>query len=143
MLSGVGDSFSTASAAAFESAATPSGVEVCRKATYEAGSTDMRAPIKKIMDKRCCLVTVLFGQAQDISSLLLEAHRQHYTGEWIVSENIIGSLDGIINDMKNHLDELSIHKLLRGALLSSLHQSLQCILYIILMFCLVTHVSMI
>ena len=113
MLSGVGDSFSTASAAAFESAATPSGVEVCRKATYEAGSTDMRATIKKIMDKRCCLVTVLFGQAQDISSLLLEAHRQKYMGEWMIGD-IIGGLDGIISDLKNHLDEPVIHELLRG-----------------------------
>ena len=143
VLRGLGDAFSTAGAKAFELAATQSGIEVLTSVAYESGSTDMQAPIKKIMDDKRCLVIVVFGQTQDISSLLLEAHRQHYTGEWIVSENIIGSLDGIVNNMKNHLDEPSIHKLLRGALLSSLHESLQCILYIILMFCLVTHVSII
>ena len=86
------------------------------KANYEPGSSDMKAPIKRLMENKCCLVTVLFGQDQDIASLLLEAHRQKYTGEWVVSENVIDGLDGIITNLRKHLDESSMHKLLRGML---------------------------
>ena len=114
MLIGAGDAYSTDVAKAFETAAIESGIDVCTKATYQAGSTDMRAPIKQIMDNSCCLVTVLFGQTQDISSLLLEADRHHYMGEWIMSENVMATLDGVVADLKNYLDEPSIHKLLRG-----------------------------
>ena len=71
----------------------------------------MEAPIKKIMDNKCCLVTVVFGQTQDLASLLLEAHKQNYNGEWVMSPNII---DGVINVQK-HLDEpSSVHELLTG-----------------------------
>lgn len=84
------------------------------KADYVPGSSRMKAPIKKIMENRCCLVTVLFGQDHDMYSLLLEAHRQNYPGEWLMSENVIDGLDGIIHKLKQHLDKSSIHKLLRG-----------------------------
>ena len=114
VLSGLGDSFSSAGATAFELAAVENKIDVCTKATYEAGSMDMKAPIKRIMDNNCCRVTVLFGQTQDMSSLLLEAHRQKYPGEWIMSENVMATLDGVVNNLKNHLDEPTIHKLLRG-----------------------------
>ena len=50
----------------------------------------------------------------DLSSLLLEAHRQNYAGEWIVGGNVMGSLDTILDDLNEHLDEGSTHKLLRG-----------------------------
>lgn len=116
VLIGVGDSFSTSGAEVFESAAKSNGIDICMKANYKPGSSDMKAPIKRIMANRCCLVTVVFGQDQDISSLLLEAHKQNYKGEWVMSENVIGGLDGIIGDLKKHLDESSIHKLLRGTL---------------------------
>ena len=74
----------------------------------------MTAPIKKIIDNSACLVTVLFGQAQDLASLLIEAHRQNYAGEWVIGDNIMGTLDGVVKDLKNHLDDPAIHKLLRG-----------------------------
>ena len=125
VLRGLGDSFSTAAVSAFETAAKENRIEVCTTASYEAGSTDMEKPIKEIIDKRCCLVTVLFGQTQDISSLLLEAHKQNYAGEWIMSDNVMGSLDSIISTLQNDLDEPSIHKLLRGLFACILKEQLQ------------------
>lgn len=114
LLIGSGDPYSTAGIKAFETAAIENGIDVCTKAVYEAGSTDMHAPIKKIMENSCCRVTVLFGQSQDLASLLLEAHNQKYDGEWIMGENIMGALDDVVKDLENHLDESSIHELLRG-----------------------------
>lgn len=114
ILIGSGDPYSTAGIQSFESAAIKSGIDVVTKVTYEAGSTDMTAPIKKIIDNSACLVTVLFGQAQDLASLLIEAHRQNYAGEWVIGDNIMGTLDGVVKDLKNHLDDPAIHKLLRG-----------------------------
>ena len=114
VLIGVGDPHSTDAAKAFESAAEDNNIDVCTKANYESDSSEMAAPIKQIIGNRCCLVTVVFGQARDISSLLLEAHRQNYAGEWIMGDNVIGSLDSIVKDLNNRLDERSTHKLLRG-----------------------------
>ena len=114
VLAGVGDPYSTAAAKAFESAAIDNQIDVCTKANYEAGSSDMTAPIKQIINKRCCLVTVVFGQTQDVSSLLLEAHRQNYAGEWIMGDSVMRSLDTIVNNLNKHLDEGSTHRLLRG-----------------------------
>ena len=75
----------------------------------------MKAPIKQIMDARCCLVTVVFGQTQDLAALLLEAHKQNYDGEWVMGDNIMASLDGIFNDLERNLDEpSSVHELLTG-----------------------------
>ena len=115
VLRGVGDAFSTGSVEAFQMAAMKNGIDICMIVTYEAGSTDMRTPIKDIIEKRCCLATVLFGSTQDISSLLLEAHKQNYAGEWIMSDNVMGALDGVISNLhNNNLDKPTIHKLLRG-----------------------------
>ena len=114
VLVGVGDPYSTDAAKAFESAAIDSKIRVCAKVNYEAGSLDMEEPIKQIMDSRCCLVTVVFGQTQDISSLLLEAHQQHYSGEWIMGDNVMGSLDTVVNHLSEHLDEDDMTKLLTG-----------------------------
>ena len=115
ILIGSNDPFSTAGADAFEKAAIANQINVCTKAEYKAGSVDMKAAIKKIVDTRCCLVTVVFGQTQDLTSLLLEAHSQQYDGEWIVGDNILGSLGGIARDLKRHLkSDSSVHKLLRG-----------------------------
>ena len=75
----------------------------------------MKAPIKQIMDARCCLVTMVFGQTQDLAALLLEAHKQNYNGEWVMGDNIMASLDGIFNDLERNLDEpSSVHELLTG-----------------------------
>ena len=121
ILLGDGDAYSTDVALAFEKAAKKVGIDVCTKASYNAGSVavedkrPMKAPIEKIMGNSCCLVTVLIAQTKDISSLLLEAHRQKYPGEWIMSENTLSSLDGIIADLKQHnMTDDSIQKLLRG-----------------------------
>ena len=73
----------------------------------------MQEPIKQIMDNRCCVATVLYGQVQDVSMLLLEAHRRNYAGEWIIAESV-NYVDGIFVNLRKHLDESSIHRLLRG-----------------------------
>ena len=114
VLVGVGDPYSTAAAKAFELAAEDNNIDVCTKANYKSGSSEMAAPIKQIIDNRCCLVTVVFGQARDTSSLLLEAHRQNYAGEWIMGDDVMGSLDTIVNDLNKHLGKRPTHKLLRG-----------------------------
>ena len=90
-------------------------IDVFTKATYEPGSLDMRAPIKKIVDSKFCLVTVVFaGKLQDVSSLLLEAHRQNYTGEWVMPDGDNVYVGPIVNYMKKHLDEASIQRSMRG-----------------------------
>ena len=141
----MGDPYSTAAAKAFESAAIANQIDVCAKPKYESGSSNMRTPIKQIVDHKCCLVTVVFGQTRDITSLLLEAHRQNYIGEWIMGDNVMGSLDSIVSDLNKHLGKRSTHKLLRGMFESTsidtqLHlillcfthkQSLSCIWYLI------------
>ena len=105
VLIGAGDPYSTATTKAFGLAAIDNQINVCTKASYEAGSSDMAAPIEQIINNRCCLVTAVLGQTQDLSSLFLEAHRQNYAGEWIMGDNIMGSLDTIVNDLNNHLAE--------------------------------------
>ena len=88
-------------------------LDVCTVANYNAGSLDMQEPIKQIMDNRCCVATVLYGQVQDVSMLLLEAHRRNYAGEWIIAESV-NYVDGIFVNLRKHLDESTIHRLLRG-----------------------------
>ena len=115
VLSGSGDPYSTAAAKAFESAAIDNQIDVCTRATYQAGCGKMEAPIKQIMDARCCLVNMVFGQAQDLAALLLEAHKQNYKGEWIMGDNIQASLDAVLNDLERNLDDpSSVHEVLRG-----------------------------
>ena len=116
VLIGAGDPYSTAGAQAFELAALDSKIDVCIKAEYVSGSGDMEGAIKDILDKKCCRVTVVFGQAQDLTSLFLEAHKQHYDGEWVVGDELIVTFDGIVKDLKRQLHEPSVHKLLRGML---------------------------
>ena len=111
---GVGDSYSIAGADAFEAAAIENGIDICAKANYEAGSSKMRTAISQIIEKRCCLATVVFAEAEDISALLLEAHRQHYAGEWIMGDAIMDNLSEILKYLNKQLDERSIHKLLNG-----------------------------
>ena len=90
-------------------------IDVCTKAHYQAGSGNMKAPIKQIVDARCCLVTMVFGQTQDLAALLLEAHKQNYNGEWFMGDNIKSSLDTVVNRLKKNLDEpSSVHELLTG-----------------------------
>ena len=114
LLIGLGDAYSTDSAKAFETAAIDNDIDICTKATYETGSSDMRATIKQIIDDRCCLVTVLFGQLQDISSLLLAAHKQNYAGELVMPDAANIFLAPVVSYLRKYLDESSIHRLLRG-----------------------------
>ena len=114
VLIGAGDSYSTGGAQAFEEAAAAKKINVCTQVKYVSGSGDMVAAMKEIIDKRCCLATVVFGQAQDLASLFLEAHKQHYPGEWIVGESLVASLDGVVNELKTHLPEPAVHQLLQG-----------------------------
>ena len=88
-------------------------LDVCTVANYNAGSLDMQEPIKQIMDNRCCVATVLYGQIQDVSTLLLEAHKQNYTGEWIIPDSV-NYVEGIFVNLRKHLDESTINRLLRG-----------------------------
>ena len=90
-------------------------LDVCTEATYKAGSLDMEEPIKQIINKRCCVATVLYGQIQDVSAALLEAHKQNYAGEWLLPDSAVAYIDELLlNLRKKHLDESSIHSILRG-----------------------------
>ena len=113
------DPYSDGAARAFSSAAAANQIEVCKEVQYGNETRKQKEPIKEaireIMENRCCLVTVVFGQSSDLASILLEAHKQNYVGEWVMGDSIKISLGTIANDLKQHLDDpSSIHKLLRG-----------------------------
>ena len=112
VLVGVGDPFSSSAAEAFELAAIEKGIDVCAKVKYVAGSSDMTASIRQIVKGGCCQATVVFARAQDLVSLFLEADRQHYAGEWIVGDHTV--LADVVKDLKTHLHEPAVHKLLSG-----------------------------
>ena len=115
VLIGSGDPFSTGAAKAFELAAIESQIDVCNKATYTTGSGDMKQAIQQIVGKKCCLVTMVFGQDYDLISLFLEAQKQGYAGEWLVGQNVISSRDHIVKEMmKSNLTARSVHEFLRG-----------------------------
>ena len=80
----------------------------------------MRTPMKQIIESRCCLVTVLFAQIEDIKSLLLEAHKQGYAGEWIVPDSAYA--DVVVSYLRTQLDESSLNRLLRGMFQYVLYQ---------------------
>ena len=109
----MGDAYSSDCANAFEVAARNNQLDISTKATYEAGSLDMTIPINQVIDNSC-LVTVLYGQIQDISSLLLEAHRLGYTGEWLIPDNANAEIEQIIINLQKYLKDSTIYGLLRG-----------------------------
>ena len=75
----------------------------------------MKQAIQQIVGKKCCLVTMVFGQDYDLISLFLEAQKQGYAGEWIVGHNVISSRDHIVKEMmKSNLTARSVHEFLRG-----------------------------
>ena len=129
VLIGVGDPFSTSAAEAFELAAIEKGIDVCAKVKYVAGSSDMTASIRQIVKEGCCQATVVFAQVQDLVSLFQEANTQRYVGQWIVGDNIVGSLADVVKDLKRHLPEPAVHNLLRGTYdpIFSLAGPLRCI----------------
>ena len=120
VLIGLGDPYSTAGAAAFESAAREKGINVCTKARYVSGSSGMsssgvKGAITQIIENRCCLATVVFGKPEDLASLFLEANEQRYAGEWIVGDPVATSFDIVEKELKKKgLDEKSIQSLLTG-----------------------------
>ena len=123
VLIGNGDAYSTAAAEEFLLAARSKNIDVCTQAEYVHNSGDMSAAIKKIIDNRCCTVTVVFGQTTDLAALFLEAHKQNYGGEWVVGDWVVSTIDVLINEMKRHsqrmgarLSESQIHEVLRGIL---------------------------
>ena len=114
VLIGLGDPYSIGGAEAFEKAAKDKQIDICKKSRYLASSGDMEPVIEEIIAARCCRVTVVFGQAQDLASLFLEAHRQNFDGEWIVGESLVGLVDDVVNELKTHLPEAEVHKSLQG-----------------------------
>ena len=115
VLIGEGDSYSSAGAAAFQKAAKKNGINVCMTSSYTHNSADMEDTIHDIMDERCCLLTVVFAQPKDIVSILLEAHRQHYAGEWLMGETVIDSQTYITTELKKRLGDTSaVYPLMRG-----------------------------
>lgn len=115
VLIGLGDPYSVGGAEAFAKAAGHKRIDVSEEPRYLAGSGgEIAAAIKEIIEKSGCRVTVVFGQAQDLASLFLEAHKQNYGGEWIVGESLVGSLDGVVSELKTHIPESAVHKLLQG-----------------------------
>ena len=90
------------------------------KAKYFSGSGDMEAAIRKIIETNCCLLTVVFGQSEDLKSLFLEAYRQRYPGEWIVVnqtslENLARDLEAEISSARDLQAQVaSVNDLLQG-----------------------------
>ena len=112
---GEGDSYSTDGAETFALVASKMNIDICTKAEFKAGSGDMKAAIKQIIDNICCTVTVVFGQPQDLASIFVEAQVQSYAGEWVVGDKILDSYDVVVNEMKKHLTEPAIHKFMTGS----------------------------
>ena len=91
------------------------------EANYISGSQDMRKTIKEIMDmkiihQRLCMVTVVCGYAADFKRLLLEAHNQGYTGEWITTGYMGMSVNSFVKYLTPRLenDDSAVQQLLRG-----------------------------
>ena len=124
ILTGWGDTYSTAGADAFEKAAIANDIKVCTKAKYDSGKgrVGVKKTIKEIITERCCRVTVVFPLGPDLIALLLEAHEQKYDGEWVVGDNVVDSLGAVVTNLKMELEktqtkemaESSVHKLMRG-----------------------------
>ena len=70
----------------------------------------------KIIDQRLCMVTVVCGYAADFVRLLLEAHNQGYTGEWITTGYMGMSVNSFVKYLTPRLenDDSAVQQLLRG-----------------------------
>ena len=114
----VGDSYSSAGAAAFKNAAKKNGINVCMTSSYVPNSVDMQAAMQRIMDARCCFLTVVFAQPKDTAALLLAAHKVHYSGEWLMGETVIDSDIEITKQLTNALGDTSeVYRLMKGTAL--------------------------
>lgn len=118
LLIGSGD-FERSSAAAFKAAFKPAD-NIWAEVNYISGSHDMTKAIKGIMDtkithQRSCMVTVVFGYAADFAGLLLAAHDQGYTGEWIVTGFIGNHVDYLVEHLTPHLKtDSAVQQFLQG-----------------------------
>ena len=101
MLVGKGDAYSTGGAEEFLKEASSRNIDVCTRAEYVHLSQDMSAAMKKIIDNRCCTVTVVFGQRTDLAPLFVEAYHQNYAGEWFVGDAVVGVIDILMQDMQS------------------------------------------
>lgn len=109
---------------------------------FMSDSTDMKPVINRIIEKIekgiGCLATMVFAQGRDLARLFLadyelqkERHKQthgskykledgrlvsrrKYELEWIVGDNILASLDGVVGDLKKHLTNEEVHEVLQG-----------------------------
>lgn len=95
-------------------AARNEDISICRQTKYVHQSGDMSATMKEIIENRCCSVTVLFGQSDDLAALFVEAYKQNYAGEWVVPD-----LPTRYNGLRKHIKDLlqpnmDINKVLRG-----------------------------
>ena len=114
----VGDSYSSAGAAAFKNAAKKNGINVCMTSSYVPNSVDMKAAMQRIMDARCCFLTVVFAQPKDTVALLLAADKVHYSGEWLMGETVIDSDIEITKQLTNALGDTSeVYRLMKGTAL--------------------------
>ena len=111
---GVHDPYSADAAKAFELVAEDKKIDVCLT-KFDANPKSMEAALKEIIAKNCCQLTVVFAQVKDLVSLFLQAHKQQYTGEWIVGNSLVGSVADVVKDLERHdIPEPAVHKLLRG-----------------------------
>ena len=98
VLIGVGDSFSFFGAQAFKKAAEAEGIDICLEESYQSKSSDVSTTISNLKKARCCKVIVVFAQVQDYRTLLLEARKQKYAGQWFFGSNVGHSVENILKD---------------------------------------------
>ena len=121
ILSGAHDPYSEDAAKAFQIAAKNENMETCA-VSYTAKADTMASTIGRLTaSTKCgcsvcrCRVNVVFGQPSNLTSLLFEASKQHYKGEWIIGHSEFGSFDDVVKGLTHMLpDSSSVHKTLRG-----------------------------
>ena len=111
-----GDSFSKAGGEAFVKAAKHRKIQV-QEESFKSESKNMKPVIQKIIKKKFCKATVIFGAYPDYSTLLLEAHnyKQEYRGEWIMGSNFGNGFNKIRYDLeKSNISSSDIDNILNG-----------------------------
>ena len=111
-----GDSFSKAGGKAFMKAAEAKNIKV-QEESFKSESKDMEQVIQKIIKKKFCKATVIFGAYADYSTLLMEAHnyKPEYCGEWIMGSNFGNGFNKIRYDLeKSNISSSDIDNILNG-----------------------------
>ena len=99
------DSYSRLGGEAFQAQAKQNGITIVRAASFITGSHDVAAALATVVSGKC-LGTVVFGQADDVVALLREGRKQGYTGEWIMSEHLVGEIQRIETSLGKDAKEL-------------------------------------